>query len=78
MTLADSARRLDLTGTIWLRARVCGACTVLVDDESGARLHHARRCSGRREVRTIEGFEEDRVMEVIASAFSRRTGCVRY
>jgi carbon-monoxide dehydrogenase small subunit len=72
MTLADFLRdRLNLTGThLGCEHGVCGACTVLVDDEPvRACITLAAAVSGK-EVRTIEGFEQDRAMEVIRECFS--------
>ena len=76
MTLADFLRdRLELTGThLGCEHGVCGACTVLVDDEPlRACITLAAAVAGR-EVRTIEGFEEDPVMEVIRECFSEAHG----
>jgi len=76
MTLADFLRdRLELTGThLGCEHGVCGACTVLVDDEPvRACITLAAAVTGR-EVRTIEGFEEDRAMEVIRECFSEAHG----
>ena len=76
MTLADFLReRLNLTGThLGCEHGVCGACTVLVDDEPvRACITLAASVSGRA-VRTIEGFEDDRVMELIRECFSEAHG----
>jgi aerobic-type carbon monoxide dehydrogenase small subunit (CoxS/CutS family) len=72
MTLADFLRdRLDLTGThLGCEHGVCGACTVLVDDEPVRACITLAAAVAGREVRTIEGFEEDRTMEVIRECFS--------
>ena len=76
MTLADFVRdRLNLTGThLGCEHGVCGACTVLVDDEPvRACITLAASVAGK-EVRTIEGFEDDRAMEVIRDCFSEAHG----
>jgi aerobic-type carbon monoxide dehydrogenase small subunit (CoxS/CutS family) len=72
MTLADFLRdRLDLTGThLGCEHGVCGACTVLVDDEPVRACIMLAAAVAGKEVRTIEGFEEDRTMEVIRECFS--------
>jgi aerobic-type carbon monoxide dehydrogenase small subunit (CoxS/CutS family) len=72
MTLADFLRdRLDLTGThLGCEHGVCGACTVLVDDEPVRACIMLAAAVAGRDVRTIEGFEEDRTMEVIRECFS--------
>ena len=76
MTLADFLRdRLDLTGThLGCEHGVCGACTVLVDDEPVRACITLAAAVAGREVRTIEGFEEDRAMEVIRECFSEAHG----
>lgn len=76
MTLADFLRdRLDLTGThLGCEHGVCGACTVLVDDEPVRACITLAAAVADREVRTIEGFEEDRMMEVIRDCFSEAHG----
>ena len=76
MTLADFVReRLDLTGThLGCEHGVCGACTVLVDEEPvRACITLAASVAGR-SVRTIEGFEDDRAMAVIRDCFSEAHG----
>jgi aerobic carbon-monoxide dehydrogenase small subunit len=76
MTLADFLRdRLNLTGThLGCEHGVCGACTVLLDEEPvRACITLAAAVSGR-EVRTIEGFEDDRAMAVIRECFSEAHG----
>jgi carbon-monoxide dehydrogenase small subunit len=72
-SLADWLReRHNLTGThLGCEHGVCGACTVLVDEESvRACLALAVACDGRR-VRTIEGFAGDPVMAALRDAFHR-------
>ena len=76
MTLADFLRdRLNLTGThLGCEHGVCGACTVLVDEEPvRACILLAAAVSGRA-VRTIEGFEDDRAMALIRECFSEAHG----
>ena len=72
MTLADFLRdRLHLTGThLGCEHGVCGACTVLVDDEPVRACITLAAAVAGKEVRSIEGFEEDRAMEVIRECFS--------
>jgi carbon-monoxide dehydrogenase small subunit len=76
MTLADFLRdKLDLTGThLGCEHGVCGACTVLVDDEPVRACITLAAATAGREVRTIEGFEEDPAMEVIRECFSEAHG----
>ena len=76
MTLGDFLReRLHLTGThLACEHGVCGACTVLVDEEPvRACITLAAAMTGR-EVRTIEGFDDDRAMQVIRECFSEAHG----
>jgi carbon-monoxide dehydrogenase small subunit len=76
MTLGDFLReRLHLTGThLACEHGVCGACTVLVDEEPvRACITLAAALEGR-QVRTIEGFEDDRAMQVIRECFSEAHG----
>ena len=72
MTLADFLReRLNLTGThLGCEHGVCGACTVLVDEEPVRACICLAAAAAGREVRTIEGFEEDPAMAVIRECFS--------
>ena len=71
--LADFVRdALRLTGThLGCEHGVCGACTVLID---GAPMRsciaYAIACDGA-DVRTIEGFDDDPLMEALRSAFTR-------
>lgn len=76
ITLADFLRdRLDLTGThLGCEHGVCGACTVLVDDEPVRACITLAAATAGRAVRTIEGFEDDRAMEVIRECFSEAHG----
>jgi carbon-monoxide dehydrogenase small subunit len=71
--LADFLReQLRLTGThLGCEHGVCGACTVLIDGQpSRACIAYAVQCDGS-EVRTIEGFEDDVLMNELRAAFSR-------
>jgi aerobic carbon-monoxide dehydrogenase small subunit len=76
MTLADFLReRLNLTGThLGCEHGVCGACTVLVDDEPVRSCIALAAAVSGRHVHTIEGFEDDRAMEVIRDCFSEAHG----
>jgi carbon-monoxide dehydrogenase small subunit len=71
--LADFLReQLRLTGThLGCEHGVCGSCTVLIDGQpSRACIAYAVQCDGA-EVRTIEGFEDDALMNELRTAFSR-------
>ena len=71
--LGDFLREhLRLTGThLACEHGVCGACTVLLDGAPARScITYAVACHGR-EVRTIEGFGEDAVMNELREAFSR-------
>ena len=71
--LADFVRdTLRLTGTrLGCEHGVCGACTVLID---GAPMRsciaYAAACDGA-DVRTIEGFDDDPLMQALRDAFTR-------
>jgi carbon-monoxide dehydrogenase small subunit len=72
-SLADLLReRMRLTGThLGCEHGVCGACTVLVDGiPVRSCIVLAVACEGR-EVRPIEGFEDDALMEELRQAFRR-------
>jgi aerobic carbon-monoxide dehydrogenase small subunit len=76
VTLADFLRdQLNLTGThLGCEHGVCGACTVLLDDEPiRACITLAAAAAGRR-IRTIEGFADDPAMQVIRECFSEAHG----
>ena len=61
---------LGLTGTKGGCAHgVCGACTVLIDGESALACLALTVAGGGREVRTIEGLEEDELSAALRSAF---------
>src|SRR5581483_7541806 len=71
--LADFLRdELRLTGThLACEHGVCGACTVLVQEQPiRACIAYAVACDGLA-VRTIEGFEADPLMQRLREAFSR-------
>ncbi|MET0537363.1 MAG: 2Fe-2S iron-sulfur cluster-binding protein [Xanthobacteraceae bacterium] len=71
--LADFLREhCRLTGThLGCEHGVCGACTVLLDEEPvRSCITFAAACEGRN-VRTIEDFETDPVMEELREAFAR-------
>ncbi|HEY8441754.1 MAG TPA: 2Fe-2S iron-sulfur cluster-binding protein, partial [Xanthobacteraceae bacterium] len=73
MHLADFLREhCRLTGThLGCEHGVCGACTVLLDDQPvRSCITLALSCESQ-EVRTIEGFDADPVMERLREAFSR-------
>ena len=75
-TLADFLReRLDLTGThLGCEHGVCGACTVLVDDEPVRACITLAAATSGKSVRSIEGFEADPAMGVIRECFSKAHG----
>ena len=71
--LADFLRDHErLTGThLGCEHGVCGACTVLIDGKlSRSCITYAVQCEGS-EVRTIEGFGDDALMNELRAAFSR-------
>ena len=72
--LADFLReRLHLTGThLGCEHGVCGACTVLIDGvPARSCIAFAAACDGA-DVRTIEGFAGDGLMNALRGAFTRR------
>ena len=72
--LADFLReRLHLTGThLGCEHGVCGACTVLIDGvPARSCIALAAACDGA-DVRTIEGFADDTLMNALRGAFTRR------
>jgi aerobic carbon-monoxide dehydrogenase small subunit len=75
-TLGDFIRdHLNLTGThLGCEHGVCGACTVLVDDEPVRACITLAASAEGRQVRTIEGLAEDPAMEVIRECFSEAHG----
>jgi aerobic carbon-monoxide dehydrogenase small subunit len=74
--LADFLREhCHLTGThLGCEHGVCGACTVLIDDEPvRSCITYAVQCDGTA-VQTIEGFDDDTIMQELRTAFSREHG----
>lgn len=70
--LADFLREHErLTGThLGCEHGVCGACTIELDGvPARSCIQFAVRCEGAR-VRTIEGFDDDAVMQQLRTAFS--------
>jgi carbon-monoxide dehydrogenase small subunit len=70
--LADFLREhLLLTGThIGCEHGICGACTVEIDGETARScITYAVACDGA-QVRTIEGFDDDAIMNELRAAFS--------
>ena len=75
-SLADFMRgSLSLTGThLGCEHGVCGACTVLIDGRPmRSCIMYAVQAEGR-EIRTIEGFDDDPLMAELREAFSREHG----
>ena len=76
LSLADFLReRRNLTGThLGCEHGVCGACTILLDGEPvRSCLAFAVACD-ERDVTTIEGFADDRMMAVLRRAFHQHHG----
>ncbi|HEX4829229.1 MAG TPA: 2Fe-2S iron-sulfur cluster-binding protein, partial [Xanthobacteraceae bacterium] len=74
--LADFLREhCRLTGThLGCEHGVCGACTVLIDDKPvRSCITYAVQCDGVA-VQTIEGFDDDPIMQELRMAFSREHG----
>jgi aerobic carbon-monoxide dehydrogenase small subunit len=74
--LADFLREhCRLTGThLGCEHGVCGACTVLIDDKPARScITYAVQCDGFA-VQTIEGFDDDPIMQELRAAFSREHG----
>jgi aerobic carbon-monoxide dehydrogenase small subunit len=71
-SLADFIRNdCLLTGThIGCEHGVCGACTVLMDDEPVRSCITLAPAADGRTVRTVEGYGNDRVMAVIRQCFA--------
>ncbi len=76
MTLADFIRdRCGLTGThLACEHGVCGACTVLIDDEPVRSCVVLAASTSGSVLRTIEGFEGDAIVDVIRNCFSEAHG----
>ena len=66
---------LNLTGThVGCEQGVCGACTVFVDGKpQRSCISYAGDCDGS-SVTTIEGFDDDALMDQLRDAFSRHHG----
>jgi aerobic carbon-monoxide dehydrogenase small subunit len=72
--LADFVREhLNLTGThIGCEHGVCGACTMMVDGRPvRSCISYAVACAGA-DIRTVESFDDDPVMDLLRNAFRRR------
>jgi aerobic carbon-monoxide dehydrogenase small subunit len=74
LSLADFLReRRNLTGThLGCEHGVCGACTVLVDDEPARSCLMLAVACDERAVETIEGFAGDPVMAALRRTFHQR------
>ena len=75
-SLADFLREdCDLTAThLGCEHGACGACSVLVDDVlTRSCLKFARQCEGQSVV-TLEGLQDDAVMNVLKAAFHEKHG----
>ena len=75
-SLADFVRESQrLTGThLGCEHGVCGACTVLIDGEPmRSCITYAVSCESA-EITTIEGFDDDEVMEDLRQAFTEHHG----
>ncbi len=72
MHLADFLRdKLLLTGTnLGCEQGVCGACTIMIDGAPARSCIAFSATCDRAEVRTIEHFDKDPVMQELRSAFS--------
>ena len=72
LSLADFIReRLGKTGThVTCEHGVCGACTLLIDNEpSRSCITYAVSCDGM-DVRTVEGFDNDPLMATLRRCFT--------
>jgi aerobic carbon-monoxide dehydrogenase small subunit len=71
-SLADFIRDDQLlTGThLGCEHGVCGACTVLIDRRPMRSCLMLAASAERRDVRTVEGYEDDKTMAVIRRAFT--------
>ena len=70
--LADFLRdRLRLTGTnLGCEHGLCGACTLMIDGAPARSCITFAAACERAEVRTIEGFDDDALMEQLRQAFT--------
>lgn len=76
LSLADFLRdHRRLTGThLGCEHGVCGACTLLIDGQPARScITYAVSCDGA-EVRTIEGLDDDALMQQLRAAFTREHG----
>lgn len=74
--LADFLReQLLLTGThLGCEHGVCGACTLLIDGQPARScITYAVSCDGA-DIRTIEGLDDDALMQQLRAAFTREHG----
>ena len=74
--LADFLReQLLLTGThLGCEHGVCGACTLLIDGQPvRSCITYAVSCDGA-DIRTIEGLDDDELMQQLRAAFTREHG----
>jgi aerobic-type carbon monoxide dehydrogenase small subunit (CoxS/CutS family)/carbon monoxide dehydrogenase subunit G len=63
---------LNLTGThVGCEQGVCGACTIMVNGKPQRSCISFAGDIDQSEIRTVEGFDQDEVMEALRSAFSR-------
>jgi aerobic carbon-monoxide dehydrogenase small subunit len=71
LSLADFLReRRNLTGThLGCEHGVCGACTVVVDREPARSCLLLAIACDEREITTIEGFSDDRMMDALRRRF---------
>lgn len=75
-SIADFVRdSQNLTGThLACEHGVCGACTVLLDDEPVRGCITLAASVDGRDIKTIEAFPDDELMDVIRKAFSEAHG----
>ena len=76
LSLADFIREhLGLTGThLGCEHGVCGACTILIDGEPARSCIALAVAADGRDVRTIEGFDEDAVMARLRERMREKHG----
>lgn len=76
LSLADFIREHQgLTGThLGCEHGVCGACTIMLDDEPARSCITLAVAADAREVRTIEGFDEDPVMGTLRDQMREKHG----
>jgi carbon-monoxide dehydrogenase small subunit len=75
-SLADLLREeLRLTAThLGCEQGVCGACTVLIDGQPARACITLAVAADGSEIRTLEGFDQDRLMGVLKDAFEDKHG----